>query len=189
MNGRILVVSYSEKSKALIQTILKDMFLSELSFVSSGTEARRIINQSKFDVAIINSPLKDENGIDISIHLMQNYDIPTILLCKNENADIVSHNAQKYGVIVLKKPFEKEQLLNSVRIALGFSQKLFNMQKKFALQEKKLNDTKIIYHAKCLLIEKEKLSENEAHKYIEKIAMDRRESKANIASIIAKKYI
>jgi response regulator NasT len=52
----------------------------------------------------------------------------------------------------------------------------------------RLEEIKIINTAKLLLIEHKKMSEDEAHKYIEKKAMDFRVSKIKIANEIIDEY-
>ena len=54
--------------------------------------------------------------------------------------------------------------------------------------KRKLNELKLINRAKCLLIEKENLTEEEAHKKIERDAMRYRLSKVRIADEIINQY-
>lgn len=54
--------------------------------------------------------------------------------------------------------------------------------------EKKMKEIRIINRAKWLLIEKENLSEAQAHREIEKRAMDRCLPKTDIANEIISKY-
>jgi len=52
----------------------------------------------------------------------------------------------------------------------------------------KINDLKLIDRAKCVLIEVLKLSESQAHRYIQKQAMDQRLPQTEIAKNILKTY-
>ena len=54
--------------------------------------------------------------------------------------------------------------------------------------EKKLEDLKIISRAKLLLIINKDITEQEAHKYIEKQAMDTRLARVEVAKEIIRKY-
>ena len=58
-----------------------------------------------------------------------------------------------------------------------------NRQLKDKIEEIRLTD-----RAKCLLIEFERLSETEAHRYIEKRAMDLRAPKITVAREIIRRY-
>ena len=75
------------------------------------------------------------------------------------------------------------------RLALAFAARIAEFDKKMAKQEKKYEELRVISRAKCVLIEKESMSEQEAHRLIEKRAMDTRESRARIAADILKRYM
>ena len=62
------------------------------------------------------------------------------------------------------------------------------MEKKNASFEEKLAEIKNVNRAKWLLIDVLSMSEKEAHRYIEKLAMDTRRSKADVAAEIIKEY-
>ena len=51
-----------------------------------------------------------------------------------------------------------------------------------------MNEVRIINRAKCCLIEYLKMTEPQAHRYIEKQAMDLRQTKREIAESILKTY-
>ena len=54
--------------------------------------------------------------------------------------------------------------------------------------QQKLKDIRVIDKAKCLLIQYERLTEEEAHRAIEKQAMDRRVSRREVAERILEAY-
>ena len=62
------------------------------------------------------------------------------------------------------------------------------MEKKNASVEEKIEEIRIVNRAKCLLIEQLKMTEPEAHRYIEKQAMDTRLSKREVAEHIIRTY-
>ena len=62
------------------------------------------------------------------------------------------------------------------------------MEKKAATLEEKMEEIRVINHAKWILIQHMKLTEDEAHKLIEKQAMDTRRTKREIAEGIIRTY-
>lgn len=52
----------------------------------------------------------------------------------------------------------------------------------------RLSEIKVIDRAKCLLMEHEQLSEAQAHRYLEKRAMDSQMSRLQVAEQLLKKY-
>ena len=100
----------------------------------------------------------------------------------------ISGKAEDYGVITISKPISRDLLWNAIKLA-GASIKRMNLIKdenRKLLQ--KIEDIKIVDRAKCLLISYLSLTEPEAHRYIEKQAMDMRTSRRAVAEEILKTY-
>ena len=75
-----------------------------------------------------------------------------------------------------------------VGILLSAREKLRKTEKKTLSIEEKMEEIRIVNRAKWLLIGELKLDESEAHRYIEKQAMDRCVSKRVVAEEIIKTY-
>mgnify|MGYP001110466159 FL=1 len=52
----------------------------------------------------------------------------------------------------------------------------------------RLQETKVIQQAKCLLLEHEHMNEQQAHKYLEKKAMNARLTRLQLAKAVIRKY-
>ena len=68
-------------------------------------------------------------------------------------------------------------------------ERLRSLEKKVGNTESKLDEIRIVNKAKWLLIDQEGLSEADAHKYIEKSAMDAGITKRLAAQMIIDKYL
>ena len=68
-------------------------------------------------------------------------------------------------------------------------ERLRRMEQRAATVEEKMEEIRIVGRAKLLLIEKLKMTEPDAHRYIEKTAMDRCISKRAVAESIIKTYV
>ena len=94
----------------------------------------------------------------------------------------------EYGVFTLPKPTSKPMLA----IALGWMssarERLRRTEKKTLSIEEKMEEIRIVNRAKWLLISEIKMDEPQAHRYIEKQAMDRCISKRDVAEEIIKTY-
>ncbi len=67
-------------------------------------------------------------------------------------------------------------------------ERLRSIETKSASLEDKMEEIRLVNRAKWLLISELKMTENEAHRYIEKQAMDRCVSRREVASEIFKTY-
>ena len=79
---RTLLISGSEKGLDAITNFLKGCGYAAVSVVSSGDEARRRLQQDTFSLIVLNTPLKDEFGYQLSLQLTQNTCSGVVMLCK-----------------------------------------------------------------------------------------------------------
>lgn len=189
MEDRILIVSASEKSADALAHILKRYGWNNIDFASSGVESKRIILRTIYDLIIINSPLKDGQGSELAVDFVQNTNAAVILIAKSDIADVIASKVEGEGVIVISKPLQQRSLLGAVRLSIAFRNRMKKLISINLKHEKKYEELRLVSRAKCVLIEKSEMTEQEAHRYIEKQAMDKRESKTIVAANIIKKYM
>ncbi len=185
---KALIVSYSEKGVEIVTEILKSISCKDVSTVKTCGEARRMALEKNFDLYIINSPVYTESGEDLARELIATDTAQVILLVKNEVYDYMSNTVEDLGVITIAKPLNKSLLRTSLKLAKATFSRLEKMQSKNIKLTQKIDDIKIIDRAKCVLISHLSMNESDAHKYIEKKAMNSRSSRREIAETILKTY-
>ena len=104
------------------------------------------------------------------------------MLVKSDIFEDVSDSVIDDGVIVLPKPLSPVRLSLSIRHTLAIYRKLNSLKAENRKIRIRLDDLRIINRAKCVLIECCKMTEPEAHAYIEKRAMDTRQTKRDVAN-------
>ena len=75
-----------------------------------------------------------------------------------------------------------------IALLCGTRERLRRMEQKTASIEEKMEEIRLVNRAKWLLIEQLRMTESEAHRYIEKQAMDRCVTKRSIAENIISMY-
>ena len=93
-----------------------------------------------------------------------------------------------HGVFTLPKPTSKSTLSTALNWMSSTRERLRKSEKKALSIEEKMEEIRIVNRAKWLLISELKMDEPEAHRYIEKQAMDRCISKRIVAEEIIKTY-
>ncbi len=63
-----------------------------------------------------------------------------------------------------------------------------NLEAENARLREKLATEKLVCRAKCLLVERQSLTEAQAHRYIEKMAMDTQGTRRSVAERVIKMY-
>jgi response regulator NasT len=168
--------------------MLPKALYNPVSFATDLSSAKRMKAQRHFDFIIVNSPLPDGFGTEFAIDSGLAKNTVVLQLVKAELYGEIYENNSAYGVFTLPKPISKQSMINALHWMITTSSKVARLESKTVSIEDKMKEIRLVNKAKWLLIDKEKMTEPEAHRYIEKVAMDRCVSKRIIAEEIIKKY-
>ncbi len=185
---RVLVVSGTQKGADFIAELTDGAVICTREHASNGAEARRKLMENDYHMVIVNTPLGDEFGHELAMAAVEKTGTGVVLLVKNELYEELSCRMEDYGILTVAKPVSKQlfyQSLKLVTASVGICARLTEENRKL---RQKLAEQTALARAKCLLIEFAHMTEEQAHKYIEKQAMDSRLPKAEIASEIVRTY-
>ena len=183
-----LIVSYTEKGTAFLTELLSAASIHQVTSLQSCSEARRLLLERDFDLVIINSPLRDETGESLSRHVASKGVSQVILVVKSEYFEAVSAVCEDDGVLTVSKPMNRAVFWSALKLAKSAWSRIKYVQAENAKLKQKIEDIRIVDKAKWMLISYMKLNEQDAHRYIEKQAMDKRCTKRTIAEEIIKTY-
>lgn len=186
--GDILVVASSDKGKELLLDLLKSSGHNQIVTASSGNEARRLFGQNNFETVLINAPLLDEFGDELALLVADTTASGVLLLVKSELAEAISLKVEDYGVFVVEKPIGRTLFYQALKLVTASRMRMLGLKKENIKLQNKIEEIRLVDRAKCTLIQYLNMSEEKAHKYIEKQAMDRRISRKSIAEGILKTY-
>lgn len=184
----VLICSSTDKGIDFLAELLRVDNFAEIITVKSGGEARSLLNQKDFELVVINAPLRDESGEELSLRVTEISMAGVILIVKSEIADEVSSKVEDYGVFVLPKPMNRSIFFQTLKLMAAARRRLLGLKNENLQLKKKIEDIRLVDRAKCILIQYLNLTESQAHRYIEKQAMDRRISKREVAEGILSTY-
>ena len=183
-----LIVSCAEKTNDLFKEILNEAEINQIVTLNTAGEARRLLLKQDFDLVIVNSPLPDESGESFSRHIASGDTSQVIFVVKDECFDAVSAACENDGVLAIAKPVSKIVFRSALLLAKSAQGRLRRLRDENSRLKQKLEDIRIINRAKYILISYLNMNEQEAHRFIEKQAMDMRAAKRVIAEEILKTY-
>lgn len=184
----VLIISNAQTLNSSLHSLLPDFKFAPICFESSISSAKRVLLERNFDFVIINSPLPDDAGLRFSIDICHEKSTVVLLLVKTELYTATYDKVAEHGVYVLSKPLSKSLFLQSVDWMVSTLRRLRKLEKKTMSIEDKMQEIRIVNRAKWLLIDQLKMTESDAHRYIEKQAMDSCVSKKTVAEDILKTY-
>jgi two-component system, response regulator PdtaR len=183
-----LLVSHSEEDTEFFTVMLNAASVPQITSLQTVDKARRLILKQDFDLVIVDAPLEDESGENFSRQIASGGVSQVILLVKNELFEDISAACEEDGVLTISKPVDKALFLSALSLAKSIQNRIKRIQAENIKLKQKIEDIRIIDRAKWLLISGMKMSEQEAHRYIEKQAMDVRSSRRIVAEGILNRY-
>ena len=185
----VLVISAKENFNASLQSLLPESKYAPVQMVSSVSLAKRVLLERSFDFVFINTPLPDDFGTRFAIEISGNKGTVILLLVRNEVYEEVCDKVTEYGILTLPKPASKQMVAHTLNFMAGIRERLRKLENKSLSMEEKMKEIRLVNRAKWVLIDELKMSEADAHRYIEKQAMDRCVSRREIAEEIISTYL
>lgn len=185
---RVLIVSSAEQGDRFFRELLRSAAAPEPVFVRTGGEARRTLLLDTFELIVINAPLTDEYGHELAVRCCEATTAGVLLIVRADQADAVSHKVEASGAFVVQKPVSRSAFYRALRFVSAAHSRLRTLQDENNRLQQKILELRLVDRAKCVLIQYLNMTEPQAHRYIEKQAMDLRLPRREIAEEIIKTY-
>lgn len=170
-----------------IAQLLLEFDCDNISTFTSGAIIRGV-DISRFDSVIISTPLSDEFGLDLVADIAKDAKNGVVVLAKREIADEVQKKIRFTGAFVLPRPFNKALLIQTIKLAEIAHIGMAKLEEENRQLTQQLSDMKIVNRAKSMLMQYLNLTEEQAHRHIQKQAMDLRKTQRAVAEDILKTY-
>lgn len=184
----VLIVSASDKFNTSIAALLPVTDYWPVKTVGSVALARRCLLEQSYDIVIINAPLPDDYGMKLAIDVCNTTGAGVLLLVKSDAYPDIYSKVVEYGVVTLSRPTSSQMVSQSLRVLCATRERMRKVEARQATVEEKIKEIRLVNKAKWQLIECLGMTEGEAHRYIEKQAMDQRVSKREAAEDILRTY-
>jgi AmiR/NasT family two-component response regulator len=184
---RALLVSSSEAQTQRISALLTRAHIVPFDHAGSARQALEQFDAGGIDGVLIAEPIAGSSGRELALQLKKRHCM-AVLLAAPEHADTDAALLEQSGVLVLPNDAPESLIVQTIRLLTAVRIQLEQMQHKTEKLEAKVADIRIINRAKLLLVQHLQMTETEAHKYIEKQAMDTSMRRRTIAENIIRTY-
>ena len=182
---KIFINAKTEESCKNVAAALEDV--SEVVLCCSDEQAE-LEDYSVYDAVVVSVPLRSEFGLDYVARTAKKTENPVIVLARADIAEDVQRRIRFTGAFVLPKPFSKSNLVQTLRMAAIAKDNINRLEREKSELQGKLDDSRIISRAKCCLIQYLNMTEEQAHKHIQKMAMDTRRTQREAAEDVLRTY-
>lgn len=180
----VLVVSKDSKISSLISVMLVAPVF-ETTVVSDFNEARRKAQERVYNIILVD--FADGEGVDFATDIADSTST-ILLMVPAQHFEQISYKVESYGVMTITAPFDQFYFYNMIKIAIAVQYKVQVLSSQTTKLKEKMEEIRVVNRAKMLLMQNLNMSEQEAHRYIEKDAMDRSLKKTAVAEQIIRTY-
>lgn len=180
---KALIVDDEPLIRQQVFKALADYGFDELYEAANGSQAVTMAAVHKPLLTVMDVTMPVMDGITAANKMNRNPSGAIVLLTGNTDSETVAR-AHDAGVHqYLMKPFKEEQLKITIDLAIHQFIEISNLKDEVAALKENLETRKLVDRAKGLLM-KQGLSEPDAHRKMQKLAMDKRKSLKEVAEAI-----
>lgn len=184
----ILLVTSVDKTEEAFRRLLSSYRGAALRVVRRADEARRELSGAECAVAVIDTPLPDDSGLQLAEDLSRFDTTGVLLLLRRERYEVLAAREAQAGILTLPKPLDDDAVRQALCLLFAMAEKLRALETRAETLQAKMDDIRVVNRAKLLLVQKLGMSEQEAHKFLEKTAMDRCVKRREVAESIIRTY-
>ena len=180
----ILVVDPDADHRMRLRILLASNGNRVVGEAGDAEEAMRLAATTAPDVAVVVADLGPGDGIHLGSRLAAEHGIPAVLLAATAEPVSIVQAAQGGMMGFLVEPVEPATLRATLEVAVCRFQELLDLRREAEALRRTLEARKVIERAKGLLMERDKVSEQEAFARLRRKSMDTQRPMVEIAQAV-----
>ncbi len=176
-----IIVSKSDKAFSAIVQTLRTCGSFSLVRSENAVQARSIVNDRRFDIAVIYAETREMQYRELATAFAES-GVGTVFIPSCGVDDSIM-GLYDLGIQIVGKPVTRLSLYGAIRTATGLAYRMEKLAVENANLKNQIITLKAVSRAKCILVGRG-MTEDEAHKEIERISMETRRSRLETANEI-----
>lgn len=176
------------EDEAIIRLDLREMLEEEgyevVGEAGDGETAFELAQELRPDLVILDIVMPGIDGLTTAARISEREIAPVLILTAFSQRDLVERATRTGAMAYLVKPFDKAGLIPAVEMAMARWAELKALSEESQDLSERLETRKVVERAKGLLMEQHRLSEPDAFRTIQRMAMERRETMRAVAETI-----
>jgi two-component system, response regulator PdtaR len=176
------------EDEAIIRLDLKELLEEEgyevVGQTGRGDEAVELVRELRPDAAILDIKMPGLDGLSAARQITADRMAAVLILTAFSQRDLVEQARDAGAIGYLVKPFQKSDLIPALELAIGRHQEMQALEAEIGDLAERLEARKSIDRAKGILMDQHGLGEQEAWRFLQTTAMDRRRKVLEIAASV-----
>jgi response regulator NasT len=181
---RIAVIDDHVPSRALVTSTLVAAGGAVVAEADTAAAGLALVEGLRPDAVVLAVGLPDRDGVDVAALIMERAPCAIVLLTSRAHGPVVERARLAGAMAYLVKPVRPEELAPAIELAIARFGEWHRASHEAAALRRALADRKLIERAKGVLMRRLGLGEHEAFRMLQKTAMDRRTSMADLAAAL-----
>ena len=173
------------EDEALIRLDLAEMLQEEgydvVGQAGDGEKAIELAESLRPDLVMLDVKMPKLDGISAAQRIAEQRIAPVVILSAFSQRELVERARDAGAMAYLVKPFNKHDLVPAIEMAVSRFAELQMLESEVADLTERLETRKLVDRAKSVLQNQLELSEPDAFRWIQKTAMDLRQSMKQVA--------
>ena len=169
-----------------LKSMLLELGIDEILECGNGKKAVEMALASFPDMIFLDVAMPEMDGITAAAEIRKKLKIPMLLLTNCYDGETVKRASESGIAAFLTKPLRQQDLLPAMEIAVAHCAEVEGLKEKIDDLHEVIDNRKVIEKAKGVLMSVDRLSEADAYRVMQKMAMDKRKSLRQVADGILK---
>ena len=170
--------------RSSLKNKLQEFGFDEIMECGDGYAAVEIALARIPDMVILDVAMPRLDGISAAREIRKKLKIPILLLTACYDEGTVKKAKEAGVAALLTKPFREQDLWPAIELAFAHASEVEELKEEVEDLRESIESRKAIERAKGVLMQRQRLSEPEAFRKMQKLAMDKRKSMRQIAEAI-----
>lgn len=188
MKKRILIAEDESIIRMDLKMMLQDHGYDVVGEAGDGDRAIELAFELKPDLVLMDIKMPKINGLQASTIIGRQLDLPVLLITAYSQKEFVEKSKQDNIVGYLVKPISESSLIPAVTVALHQADKAKTLKQSVRTAQDQIQKRKLIERAKGLLMEKDRLTEQDAYTLLRNESMSRQLTMESVAQEVILKY-
>lgn len=180
----VMICDNVSQARSELRTMLTGLGFDVIYECSNGDDAVKSALDKLPDLAIMEILLPKKNGIVAAREIREKLKIPVIFQTACNDHETIEQAMKVDVAAFLSKPLREHELWPAIELAIAHNHEVEQLKEEITDLKYTLESRKIIERAKGVLIKTQGLSEPDAFRKMQKLAMDKRKSLRQIAEAI-----
>ncbi len=187
MTTRVMLVDDRPERAQWLKSALDESGYQVVKTVHDMDDLYQLVLDLEPDVVIIEATSGKRDTLEHLGHRNQRYPRPVVMLSEHDDPELLATAMQSGISAYVVQGLSPQGVRSIISMAITQFNEYQKLQRQLARAESRLEEQKLVERAKCLLMEKHHLSEQDAYHLLRKTAMDHSTRITDIARRLLRK--